>query len=159
VRALVVLFFGVLTLGALLLFRRKAVDVEQLQALDGPGDIDPTNADSTEDLETERDAAETVSAVEAPETLEQPTLSASGVVAGFGYSVCRAILWDCDVWNIRSFWRRRVLFEAGQSFTFRVVTRGGGGSDSYSVGVGSAIGIVCYRIKYGLLTDPSPDLG
>lgn len=164
-RALVELLLGIVTLAVLLLFRDKAASLEQTDGTDTP---DPTDTDpeqptsieteaSTDDRETELESAAETTELEAAGGLEQPRLSVSGVVAGFGYGVCHSYLWDRDVWQIRSSWRRRVLSEAAQSLGVRVLTRGSDGSRSYSVAIGSAVGVVCYRIKYGLLSDPSPE--
>ena len=79
-----------------------------------------------------------------------PALSTSEMAVGAVEQVAYHWAHDGDIWGIRSSRRRRYLFSAARMLAQRrLLSRDE--ADQYSRGVGGMVGVIAYRLWYGLL--------
>ncbi|ADD07596.1 uncharacterized protein Nmag_4071 (plasmid) [Natrialba magadii ATCC 43099] len=146
-------FFGNLAVvGLILLFRRESARIEQLRH---DGSLDEIRVpESCAIDEQEIDAAElqTTFAAEVIEEVDIPTVRTGWFFVGIASAVVYRMLYDRDIGGIRRSRVRRWALILGM-WVGQLLLSLDDRETSHSLGVGSSVGAVCYRVKYGLLDD------
>lgn len=75
-------------------------------------------------------------------------------IVGMATAIGYRYLYDRDVRSLRRSRSRRALAGVVLSLSDYAIGFLGDETDSYSVGLGRAVGVVCYRMRYGLLGAP-----
>jgi len=150
-------FFGNLAVvGLILLFRRESARIERLRRDGSVDDLEVPESCAVDDQEIDATALQTAFAAELIEEVDLPTVRTDWLVVGVVSAVVYRILYDRDIWGIRRSRVRRWALIVGvwiAQLRLSLDDR----ELSHSFGVGSSVGAVCYRVKYGLLDDLPED--
>ncbi|WP_124194809.1 hypothetical protein [Natrarchaeobius chitinivorans] len=152
-RALLDLVANVLVVGLQLFFRLESARLERLRR-EGDLESDEEGEPAGETSLEEADDARTAFALGVVDGMEDVQIRFRWLLVGVTSGVAYRALYDRDVGSIRRSLARRLLV-LGTIWTVWIRLGIDDRDISHNVGLGSSIGAVCYRAKYGLFEEPS----